>query len=74
MCFGSGKRKGEYHAWNIVKLDGAYYNFDITWDKQSEEKNYLLKCDSSFESHIRDERFSTAEFYENYPMAERDFF
>ncbi len=64
----------EYHAWNIVKLGGVYYNFDITWDKQSEESDYFLKCDSGFEAHVRDEMFSTVEFYERYPMADRDFF
>lgn len=24
--------KGESHAWNIIDVDGAWYNFDTTWD------------------------------------------
>lgn len=23
---------GEAHAWNLIKLDGEYYNMDVTWD------------------------------------------
>lgn len=23
---------GESHAWNLLKLDGEYYNMDVTWD------------------------------------------
>ena len=29
--FLTGKANGELHAWNLVKLDGAYYNSDVTW-------------------------------------------
>ncbi|MFD0711946.1 transglutaminase domain-containing protein [Paenibacillus sp. GCM10027626] len=28
----TGLAKGELHAWNKVKLDGEYYNLDVTWD------------------------------------------
>lgn len=28
----SGFSKGEAHAWNIVKVNDAYYNLDTTWD------------------------------------------
>lgn len=27
-----GNGRGQAHAWNIVKLDGAYYYADVTWD------------------------------------------
>ncbi len=27
----SGVADGELHAWNVVKMDGAYYQFDVTW-------------------------------------------
>lgn len=64
----------EYHSWNIVMLDGMYYNIDITWDKQSENEDYFLKCDEDFNSHKRDLQFSTEEFYLQYPMSEKNYF
>lgn len=27
-----GTARGQAHAWNLVKLDGAWYHFDTTWD------------------------------------------
>lgn len=30
--FCSGNANGGLHAWNIVKIDGKYYNVDISWD------------------------------------------
>ena len=27
-----GVSKGEAHAWNVVKIDGAYYHLDPTWN------------------------------------------
>lgn len=59
----------EYHAWNIVGIDGVYYNLDATWDKSYDTQEHFLKSDAEFTDHVRDEQFCTAEFYEHYPMA-----
>lgn len=37
---------GGGHAWNLVKLDGAWYQLDVTWDDQSNDRSdYLLVTD-----------------------------
>ena len=46
----------ENHAWNIVNLDGTWYNLDVTWDDFSPGKKdytYFLKNDEDFKNHIR---------------------
>ncbi len=30
--FCSGYANNNYHAWNIVKIGGTYYNADLSWD------------------------------------------
>ncbi len=62
-----------FHAWNIVCIDGKYYNLDVTWNKQLGSEEYFLKSDSSFSDHVRDGKYSTAAFYNNYPMWEENF-
>lgn len=29
---GQSKKTGEAHIWNMVKVDGVWYNIDVTWD------------------------------------------
>lgn len=45
----SGKASGEAHAWNKVKLDGIWYNTDLTWDaakiRLGKVPEYCLKTD-----------------------------
>ena len=50
------------HMWNMVELDGRWYNMDITWD-DSDEGNisyrFFLKSDKDFPGHIRMGNYAT---------------
>ena len=82
-----GLGNGGAHAWNIVELDGVYYNLDATWDEGVSPETYgwFLLNEESFVNHERanpdieefGERyhhFSSEEFYEEYPMSETNYF
>lgn len=43
-----------YHAWNIIKLDGNYYNCDLTWDDFYNETD-------KYPSYIGYEHFNTSD-------------
>ncbi|MSC39743.1 hypothetical protein GKE09_09445 [Holdemania massiliensis] len=61
---------GGNHAWNIVKIDGQWYNLDSTWDAGSEGNyRYYLKSDNAFSDHYRKEKYKTEEFYAQFPMS-----
>lgn len=46
---------GDEHMWNEIKLDGEWFNMDLTWDKdriiKMEQPQYLLKSDEDFKGH-----------------------
>lgn len=46
------------HAWNVVKVDGQWYNMDVTWDdkggKTPPDYTFFLKSDSDFYKHTRE--------------------
>ncbi len=50
----SGESNEAGHAWNQIKLDGEWYNIDVTWDRdniiQNGKSYWLLKDDESFEN------------------------
>ncbi|MDD6155002.1 MAG: transglutaminase-like domain-containing protein [Eubacteriales bacterium] len=66
-----GKTSGGLHAWNIVKLDGKWYNCDATWDAGSKKFHYFLKCNKDFKDHKRDAKYATKSFSKSYPMASK---
>ena len=52
----SGYSNGE-HAWNIVGLDGGYYNVDLTWDDSEPISYIFFNCTDAYfaSTHTRSE-------------------
>lgn len=76
----TGTGDGESHAWNIVKVDGEWYNLDLTWDDPISSSgqpildyDYFLKNETDFTNHIRDAQFRTAEYLDTYTIAEESY-
>jgi len=64
----------ENHAWNIVQLDGVWYNIDTTWDAVDElgkamTWNYFLKSPADFLGHDRFAPYRTEDYERAHPMA-----
>jgi transglutaminase/protease-like cytokinesis protein 3 len=70
---GTAGEQAEFHAWNLVCIDGLYYNLDVTWDDTNGNDACFLKSDADFPEHTRDAQFLTTEFYEQYPMAAQSY-
>ena len=74
-----GTSQRQPHAWNIVLLNGKYYNLDSTWDAGVTTYKYFLKCNKNFTDHTRDGKtgsyynYTTAAFNKAYPMSTTDF-
>ncbi len=66
---------GNNHAWNIVNLDGLYYNVDATWDGQDQAsgRNYFLLGSENFQAHNASEEYRTDEFLAAYPLSQTDY-
>jgi len=54
-CYYCTGYTGEDHAWNIVNIDGMYYNVDVTWaDGKEAIYDYFNKRDSEIaKTHVR---------------------
>ncbi len=71
---------GGTHSWNIVKVDGKWYNIDLTWDDPITNTgesvlryNYFLKNSKDFSDHIRDSQYKTKAFLKKYPITEESY-
>ena len=77
----TGIGNGGGHAWNILELNGLYYNADATWDatwhQAGRAYNYFLRNEENFTEggtdHLRDAEYSTEAFLAAYPMGETDY-
>ncbi|MCR5602699.1 MAG: Ig-like domain-containing protein, partial [Lachnospiraceae bacterium] len=73
----SGKGNGGDHAWNIVRINGKYYNLDSTWDagKSPRDYGYYLNNSTFNNSHVRASTsnsgldYTSTSFNRQYPMA-----
>ena len=63
----------EDHGWNIVELDGIYYDCDTTWDAGETDHYYYFMEGSSwfrFEpSHVGTVEYRNKEFTNTYPVS-----
>lgn len=73
----AGIGNSEAHGWNIVELDGLYYNLDATWDATYASMGlpyeYFLRCDANFVDHYPNVEYSTMEFIRAYPKDIMDY-
>lgn len=61
--------KKSNHAWNKVKINGRWYNVDLTWFAENGDSKWLLAGDTDFEEedkHITDQKEHLCR--ENYDM------
>ena len=66
----TGYSNTQNHAWNIVKLNGRYYNCDATWDAGTNgQYRYFLKNSVAFYDHVRESKYMTPAFIREYPMS-----
>ncbi len=73
----TGTGNGGAHAWNIVKIDGLWYNVDVTWDSDQGSDKYFLLSEDTFNAggHARgkgddgDVNYTSAEYQDAYYAA-----
>ena len=75
-----GTVSSENHGWNIVELEGMYYNVDPTWDGMYKEggTQWFLKGSENFTSRVRwgegrRYNYDSPEFHAKYPTDAKDY-
>ena len=64
----------EAHAWNIVQLDGKWYNIDTTWDDGTSSYKYFLIGDKQMSrDHFSSSRFMETKFRKHYKISESNY-
>ena len=71
----TGSAGYENHAWNMIQLDGLWYQVDATWDEGRAvwQQQYFAKGTATMPGHIFDQRFMTDEFHNKYGLSEQDY-
>lgn len=64
MCVTGRSMSGELHVWNIARINGQYYNIDVTWDDDSSFSGKVVHAcfavpDAQFGDHTADTRTYT---------------
>ncbi len=72
-CIG-GTSNNQLHMWNIVNVDGKFYDCDSTWDAGSSTFTYFLRGEDYFsKTHARLEDFSVGEYLTDYATSRTDY-
>ena len=66
-----GTANGGCHAWNLIKVNGKWYNADATWDAGNHTYRYFMKSDKQFRGHKRAAAYSSSRFKRLCPSASK---
>lgn len=59
--------KAMNHAWNLIKLDGKYYQVDVTWDDPTWDRigrarhEYMFRSDDAFQNECNHKEWTVTE-------------